>query len=141
MIETKESSAAAFEQAAHEEVRVLHVLIEDWFNARVPATALDTLLARFGDDFSMVGIAGVRMDKATVAGFFAAMHGGRRGLRIEVDDLACTALPGGACAVRYREDQTEVQGATTRREALALLVAAPGGGLQWQALQETSVGG
>lgn len=140
MIETKEFSVTAFEQAAHEEVRVLHVLIEDWFNARVPATALDALLARFDDDFSMVGITGGRMDKATVAGFFAATHGGRRGLRIEVDDLACTALPGGACAVRYREHQTDAQGNATRREALAVLVAGDGA-LRWQALHETSVGG
>ncbi|WP_422506326.1 DUF4440 domain-containing protein [Stenotrophomonas sp. GZD-301] len=128
-----------FSQAAFDEVRALHVLIEDWFNARLPADALDALLACFTDDFSMVGIGGVRLDKPALARFFAAAHGGRAGLRIAVDDLAFLALPGNACAVRYREDQTGAQG-STRREALALLRADAGGVLRWQALHETSVG-
>lgn len=133
---THDLSAAAFD-----EVRVLHVLIEDWFNARLPATALETLLGRFDEDFSMVGIAGRRVDKAALAGFFAAAHGSRSGLRIEVDALTCSVLPGAACVVRYREDQTDAHGATTRREALAVLLPGEGGSLQWQALHETSVGG
>lgn len=126
---------------AFEEVRVLHLMIEDWFNARLPASALERLLARFSDDFSMVGIGGVRVDKPALARFFAATHGGRAGLRIAVADLAAIALPGAACAVRYREDHTDAAGVSTRRESLAVLVAGPEGGLQWRALQETSVGG
>jgi hypothetical protein len=125
--------------AAFDEVRALHVLIEDWFNARLPTHALDALLARFTDDFSMVGIGGVRLDKPALARFFAAMHGGRAGLRIAVDDLAFLALPGAACGVRYREDQADAQG-STRREALAVLRTDAGGALRWQALHETSVG-
>jgi hypothetical protein len=131
----------ALSHAAFEEVRVLHVMIEDWFNARLPAGDLERLLARFTDDFSMVGIGGVRLDKPALARFFAAAHGGRAGLRIDVAALAAIALPGTACAVRYREDQTDHAGASTRREALAVLVAGLDGGLQWAALQETPVGG
>jgi hypothetical protein len=127
--------------AAVEEVRVLHVMIEDWFNARLPARDLEGLLARFTDDFSMVGIGGTRLDKPALARFFAGAHGRRTGLRIAVAELAVIALPGGACAVRYREDQTDHAGISTRREALAVLVAGGDGGLQWAALQETSVGG
>lgn len=127
--------------AAFEEVRVLHVMIEDWFNARLPASALERLLARFSDDFSMVGIGGVRLDKAALARFFAGAHGGRAGLHIAVAEQALIALPGAACAVRYREDQTDAAGVSTRREALAVLVVGPEGELQWTALQETSVGG
>lgn len=141
MSETKELSRAAFEQAAFEEVRVLHVLIEDWFNARLPMAALATLLARFNADFSMVGIAGRRLDMPALTGFFGAAHGGRKGLRITIDALAFIALPGDACAVRYREEHTDAQGATTRREALAILQADTDGTLRWQALHETSVGG
>ncbi|MFN4161575.1 MAG: DUF4440 domain-containing protein [Stenotrophomonas sp.] len=127
--------------AAFDEVRMLHMLIEDWFNARLPASDLERLLARFTDDFSMVGIGGVRLDKPALARFFAGAHGRRAGLRIEVAELAAIALPGGACAVRYREDHTDHAGGATRREALAVLVAGHDGGLQWAALQETSVGG
>ncbi len=126
--------------AAFDEVRALHVLIEDWFNARLPVDALDTLLARFTDDFSMVGISGVRLDKPALARFFAAMHGGRPGLRIALDDVAFLAVAGNVCGVRYREDQADAQG-RTRREALALLRADADGALRWQALHETSVGG
>ncbi len=131
----------ALSHAAFDEVRLLHVMIEDWFNARVPARDLERLLARFSDDFSMVGIGGMRLDKPALARFFASAHGGRPGLRIEVAELAPIALPGDACAVRYREDQTDAAGLSTRREALAVLVIGPGGELQWTALQETSVGG
>ena len=127
--------------AAFDEVRVLHVLIEDWFNARLPATALDTLLQRFGRDFSMVGIPGRRVDRAALATFFAAAHGSRAGLRIEVAALTCSVLPGATCVVRYREDQTDAQGATSGREALAVLVPGTSGRLQWQALHETAIGG
>lgn len=127
--------------AAFDEVRVLHVLIEDWFNARLPATALDTLLQRFDKDFSMVGIAGRRVDRAALATFFAAAHGSRAGLRIAVEQLTCSVLPGDTCVVRYREDQTDAQGAGSARQALAVLVPGRDGGLQWYALHETAIGG
>ena len=137
---TTDAIPADLGAAAFDEVRVLHVLIEDWFNARLPATALASLLERFDEDFSMVGIAGRRVDKTALATFFAAAHGSRRGLRIALASLACSVLPGATCVVRYREDQTDAQGATTGREALAVLVPDKSGRLQWQALHETAIG-
>ncbi len=126
---------------AFNEIHDLHVLIEDWFTGRSPVAALDTLLARFSEDFSMVGIRGVRLDKSTLAGFFAAAHGSRPGLRITIDAMTYLPLGTGACAVRYREDQSDAQGTGNRRESLAILVGGTDGMLRWQALHETVVGG
>ena len=63
--------------SALHEIHALHVLIEDWFNARIPVSALDTLMARFTDDFSMVGVAGQRLDRDAVQALFAGSHGAR----------------------------------------------------------------
>lgn len=125
---------------AFNEIHDLHVLIEDWFTGRSPVAALDTLLARFSEDFSMVGIRGIRLDKPTLAGFFAAAHASRPGLRITIDAMTYLPLGTGACAVRYREDQIEAQHADNRREALAILLTGTDGVLRWQALHETVVG-
>jgi len=125
---------------AFNEIHDLHVLIEDWFTGRSPVAALDTLLARFSEDFSMVGIRGIRLDKPTLAGFFAAAHASRPGLRITIDAMSYLPLGTGACAVRYREDQIEAQHAGNRREALAILLTGTDGVLRWQALHETVVG-
>ena len=125
---------------AFNEIHDLHVLIEDWFTGRSPVAALDTLLAHFSEDFSMVGIRGVRLDTPALAGFFAAAHGSRPGLRITVDALPYLPLAPAACAVRYREDQIGADGTGHRREALAVLVSRPDGTLRWQALHETVAG-
>ena len=87
---------------AFTEIHDLHVLIEDWFTGRAPVAALDALLARFNDDFSMVGIRGVRLDKPALAGFFGSAHGSRPGLQITVDALQYLPLGANACAVRYQ---------------------------------------
>ncbi|MEN5219643.1 MAG: hypothetical protein ABS932_00935 [Stenotrophomonas sp.] len=125
---------------AFNEIHDLHVLIEDWFTGRSPVAALHTLLAHFSEDFSMVGIRGVRLDTPALAGFFAAAHGSRPGLRITVDALQYLPLAPAACAVRYREDQIGADGTGHRREALAVLVSRPDGTLRWQALHETVIG-
>jgi len=126
---------------AFNEIHDLHVLIEDWFTGRSPVDALTKLLARFSEDFSMVGVRGVRLDKPALAGFFASAHGSRPGLRITVDAMQYLPLAPAACAVRYREDQIGADGTGNRREALAILVTGTDGTLRWQALHETVVGG
>ncbi|MCW6026949.1 hypothetical protein K4043_02830 [Stenotrophomonas sp. SRS1] len=126
---------------AFTEIHDLHVLIEDWFTGRSPVAALGTLLARFSEDFSMVGIRGIRLDKPALADLFASAHGSRPGLQITVDAMQYLPLAPAACAVRYREDQIGADGTGNRREALAVLVSRPDGTLRWQALHETVVGG
>lgn len=126
--------------AAFHAVHLLHEQIEDWFNARTPATALEPLMAHFSTDFSMVGMAGMRLDRNAVRGFFAGAHGSRPGLRIHVDALAWLPLAGDVGAVRYREVHRGVEAADHCREALALFVQGTDGALLWRALHETAVG-
>ncbi|MEG2805190.1 DUF4440 domain-containing protein [Stenotrophomonas sp.] len=122
--------------SALHEIHALHVLIEDWFNARIPACALDTLMAPFSDDFSMVGIAGQRLDRDAVQALFAGSHGARPGLVIAIEAVQATALPSPFALLRYREGQGMAGGAMGWRESLAVL-RQEHGHWRWVALHET----
>ncbi|MBB3228851.1 hypothetical protein FHW69_003496 [Luteibacter sp. Sphag1AF] len=121
--------------AVHE-VHVLHDMLEDWFNGRVPAEALGSLLERFSDDFHMVGIRGIRLNKAALSMFFTGAHGSRPGLRIGIDALTLVAPTHDGLVVRYREIH-DGMGAASAREALAIFMRTEEGALRWLALQET----
>ncbi len=121
---------------AFNEIHDLHVLIEDWFTGRSPVAALDTLLARFSEDFSMVGIAGRRLDRHAVRALFAAAHGARPGLVIIVEDIQAIPIPGPLAVLRYRESQRSGHGVASWRESLAVLRQEEGR-WRWLALQET----
>lgn len=123
--------------SALDEIHALHVLIEDWFNARIPVSALDTLMARFSDDFSMVGVAGQRLDRDAVQALFAGSHGARAGLVIAIEAVQATTLPSPLALLRYREGQGVEEGAMRWRESLAVLRQAHGQ-WRWVALHETA---
>ncbi len=67
---------------AEHEVHHLHDKLQAWFRADVGADALEDLMAHFCADFSMVGIAGRRLDRKAVQALFAGGHGARPGLQI-----------------------------------------------------------
>ncbi|HAI46477.1 MAG TPA: DUF4440 domain-containing protein [Stenotrophomonas sp.] len=123
--------------SALDEIHALHVLIEDWLNARIPVSALDTLMARFSDDFSMVGVAGQRLDRDAVQALFAGSHGARPGLVIAIEAVQATTLPSPLALLRYREGQGVEEGAMRWRESLAVLRQAHGQ-WRWVALHETA---
>jgi hypothetical protein len=123
--------------SALHEIHALHVLIEDWFNARIPVSALDTLMTRFSEDFSMVGVAGQRLDRDAVRALFAGSHGARRGLVIAIESVQATALPSPLALLRYREGQGVEEGAMRWRESLAVL-RQEHGQWRWLALHETA---
>ncbi len=123
--------------SALHEIHALHVLIEDWFNARIPVSALDTLMARFSEDFSMVGVAGQRLDRDAVQALFAASHGARPGLVIAIESVQATTLPSPLAMLRYREGQGVEEGAMRWRESLAVL-RQEHGQWRWLALHETT---
>ncbi len=50
---------------AEHEIHHLHDKLQAWFRADVGADALEDLMAHFSADFSMVGIAGRRLDRST----------------------------------------------------------------------------
>ena len=114
----------------------LHVLIEDGFKPRQPGPELQRLMARFTDDFSMVGVAGQRLDQAVHGALFAGATATRRP-GIPSNWLAGDALPSAVPMLRYREDQSVQEGAMRRREALAVL-RQEHGQWRWLALHETA---
>ncbi len=123
--------------SALHEIHALHVLIEDWFNARIPVSALDTLMARFSEDFSMVGVAGQRLDRNAVQALFAGSHGARPGLVIAIESVQATTLPTPLAMLRYREGQGVEEGALRWRESVAVL-RQEHGQWRWLALHETA---
>ncbi|WP_336331300.1 DUF4440 domain-containing protein [Stenotrophomonas maltophilia group sp. Smal12] len=78
---------------AENEFHDLIAKLQAWFRAEAAASTLDALMDHFCTDFSMVGIAGQRLDREALAGMFAGGHGARPGLRIEVDALQFIAVP------------------------------------------------
>ncbi|MCF7749967.1 DUF4440 domain-containing protein [Bacillus subtilis subsp. subtilis] len=121
---------------ASHQIHALHGLIEDWFNARLPVSELDTLMAHFAVDFSMVGITGQRLDRDAVRALFLGGHGARPGLAIVIDAECATALDDALVMARYREGHARGNGAMCWRESLALL-RREDGCWRWVALQET----
>ena len=66
-----------------EEVIQTHVEIEQWFAGVAPEGTLQSLLARFSPDFSMVAPAtGTRVNAAGVNALFTRLGGMRPGLKI-----------------------------------------------------------
>lgn len=115
------------------EVIEAHVAIEQWLGAG--QGELETLLARFTKDYSMVALSGAKLDHPALCGFFSASGGSREGLRIEVDNLTLLdEWPHGA-AVLYRETQT-LNGSTTVRWS-TVIFRMEGGEVLWRHLQET----
>ena len=78
---------------AENEFHDLIAKLQAWFRAEAAASTLDALMDHFCTDFSMVGIAGQRLDREALAGMFAGGHGARPGLRIEIDALQFIAVP------------------------------------------------
>ena len=62
---------------AENEFHDLIAKLQAWFRAEAAASTLDALMDHFCTDFSMVGIAGQRLDREALAGMFAGGHGAR----------------------------------------------------------------
>ncbi|HDS1581405.1 TPA: DUF4440 domain-containing protein [Stenotrophomonas maltophilia] len=122
---------------AEHEIHHLHERLQAWFRAEIGADALDDLMAHFCADFSMVGIAGRRLQREAVRALFAGAHGARKGLQITLEDMQAVAAPLPLAVLRYREGQAVGAGATVWREALAVLRQEQGR-WRWLALHEVA---
>ncbi len=92
-------------------------------------------MAHFCADFSMVGIAGRRLDRKAVQALFAGGHGARPGLRISIDAVQAVEAPSPLAVLRYREGHSLDSGQLTWRESLAVLRREQGR-WRWLALHE-----
>ncbi|PSD28303.1 DUF4440 domain-containing protein [Stenotrophomonas maltophilia] len=106
---------------AEHEIHHLHDKLQAWFRADVGADALEGLMAHFSADFSMVGIAGRRLDRQAVQALFAGGHGARPGLQISIDAVQAVEAPSPLAVLRYREGHSLDSGQLTWRESLAVL--------------------
>lgn len=124
---------------AEHEIHHLHDKLQAWFRAEVDVDALDDLMAHFCTDFSMVGIAGKRLDRPAVEGLFAGGHGARPGLQISIEDVQTVDVPAPLAMLRYREGHAVGAGDVAWRESLAVLRKEQGR-WRWLALHEVVVG-
>ncbi|MCF3496595.1 DUF4440 domain-containing protein [Stenotrophomonas maltophilia] len=106
---------------AEHEIHLLHDKLQAWLRADVGTDALEDLMAHFSADFSMVGIAGRRMDRKAVQALFAGGHGARPGLQISIDAVQAVEAPSPLAVLRYREGHSVDGGAPAWRESLAVL--------------------
>lgn len=115
----------------------LHVVLEDWFNAR-GSDDPETVLRFFDPGFRIVSPAGKVMHRETFAAALPALRGSRPGLVMRITD--CEVLHAGTddALVTYIEQQVQGDSETRRRSTVLLVKAAHG--LVWKHLQETWVG-
>ena len=107
--------------SAEHEIHLLHDKLQAWLRADVGTDALEDLMAHFSADFSMVGIAGRRMDRKAVQALFAGGHGARPGLQISIDAVQAVEAPSPLAVLRYRDGHSVDGGAPAWRESLAVL--------------------
>lgn len=126
------------DMTAEHEIHFLHDKLQAWFRAEIAADALDDLMTHFCVDFSMVGIAGRRLDRNAVQALFASGHGARPGLQIAIEAVQAVDAPSPLAVLRYREGHAVGEGETTWRESLAVL-RQEDGRWRWLALHEVTV--
>ncbi|MBH1745942.1 DUF4440 domain-containing protein [Stenotrophomonas maltophilia] len=120
---------------AEHEIHHLHDKLQGWFRADVSTDALDGLMAHFCADFSMVGIAGRRLDRDAVQALFVGSHGARAGLQISIEAVQAVEAPSPLAVLRYREGHSIDGGTPAWRESLAVL-RQEAGCWRWLALHE-----
>ncbi|HGM5045912.1 TPA: DUF4440 domain-containing protein [Stenotrophomonas maltophilia] len=123
---------------AEHEIHHLHDKLQAWFRADVGTDALEDLMAHFCADFSMVGIAGRRLDRTAVQALFAGGHGARPGLQISIDAVQAVEVPSPLAVLRYCEGHSIDGSAPAWRESLAVLRQEEGR-WRWLALHEVPV--
>ncbi|HID8535673.1 TPA: DUF4440 domain-containing protein [Stenotrophomonas maltophilia] len=122
---------------AEHEIHHLHDKLQAWFRADMRADALEDLMAHFCADFSMVGIAGRRLDRQAVQALFAGGHGARPGLQISIEAVQAMDAPLPLAVLRYREGHAVGAGKVAWRESLAVLRQEEGR-WRWLALHEVA---
>lgn len=125
-------------QAAIKEVYDCHVLIETWFHGKETATPelLETLLAAFDKDFSMINPGGGELNAVDLANFLSGMRGARPTVRIEVTPPQVVVDTDDYCVLRYQELQ-HLDGSLLHRTSTAVFCNNGSNGAKWRHLHET----
>jgi hypothetical protein len=118
---------------AEHEIHHLHDKLQAWFRADVGADALEDLMAHFCADFSMVGIAGRRLDGSR-AGTVRGWSWRAPGLQISIDAVQAVEAPHRwrCCAIAKG---IRSMAASPWRESLAVLRQEQGRGVGWRCMR------
>jgi len=111
--------------------------IEQWFAGTAADDALEPLLARFSEAFSMVTPSGGQLDKRGVGKLLADASGRRPGCVITLGELEVIAVHEAGAIVAYREWQDDDAGVRSDRLSTAVFEKQPNGRVLWRHLHET----
>lgn len=127
---------ANFAARAAQAVIDLHVVLEDWFNARCDKDP--SLVTRhFDDRFRMISPLGKTTLMADFAKALPNLHGVRPGLKMEISAIDARWANETCALVAYQEKQTQGETVTIRLSTAALLADPGRRDPQWLHLQET----
>lgn len=120
------------------EVLDAHVLIQDWLgNIHSHDSICENLLSRFSPLYSMVTPTGGLLDFKALNTFFRAQHGVRKGLTIEIKDMAVIAEDKYGATVIYKELQQQPGQDETFRFSTIVFEKSQDGKIMWRHLHET----
>lgn len=128
------------QEACRNEIDALHRCFDDWFNGQVPRTeeAFGRIDAALGESFVIVMPQGGKVERAPLLKGLYDAYGGRRGIRIWIENVRVLAEDQVLVVVEYEEWQTE-DGDTTSRHSTAVFRRneEKPHGLEWLRVHET----
>ncbi len=121
-----------------QEVLDAHELIRCWLgDEAASADVCETLLARFSPAYSMVTPGGAMLDFTTLASFFRAQRGAKKGLHIDIENMQLVAESAGGATVTYQERQQLPGQNATLRFSTVVFESEPDDTVRWRHLHET----
>lgn len=124
------------EQAIHS-IHYVHELILRVFTDAdgTGAASIEPLMRAFAEDFSMVGISAIPLNRSEVEQLFRGAVGAKAGLDIDISDLHTVWQQDETLALSYVETQ-RLNGTEHSRVSVAIL-RAQADGVKWLYLHET----
>ncbi|MDM8190236.1 DUF4440 domain-containing protein [Pseudomonas koreensis] len=126
------------DQAEHS-VHHVHELILQVFNNADGngAASIEPLMQAFADNFSMIGISAIPLNRSEVEQLFREAVGARAGLEIEISDLHTVWQQNETLALSYVETH-RLNGTEHQRVSVAILRTQTDG-VKWLYLHETTL--
>jgi hypothetical protein len=119
------------------ELRAVNAEVQAWYNSAADAAVLESLMARFSPEFSMILPNGGTLNRASLHEIFAKNGGQYPGFEIAITDTVMVAQYPRGAVVSYNEHQSDGQGKRTLRRSTAVLECDAQGKVRWRHLQET----
>ena len=128
------------QEACRNEIDTLHRCFEDWFNGRVPGTAeaFGRIETALGEAFVIVMPQGSKVERAPLLNGLYDAHGGRKGIRIWIENVRVLEEDRALVVAEYEEWQTEGGEPTSRHSTVVFRRNEDKpNGLEWLRVHET----